>query len=76
MEETINSAMKKHDLTNLELIRKVAISCDDFILFVREKVYPDDMNQWPRKCGDVFMETPILTSFGTCFMSNPEYNMT
>merc|ERR1712012_23615 len=34
------------------------------------------MNQWPRKCGDVFMETPILTSFGTCFMSNPEYNMT
>ena len=74
--ERIAAAMTKHSLSYLELIRRVAIDCDDFILFVREKTYPKDMSLWPRKCGDIFMAKPILTSFGTCFMTNPEYNMT
>ena len=33
------------------------------------------MFQWPRKCGEVFSELPILTGFGTCFILNPSYSI-
>ena len=33
------------------------------------------MLQWPRKCGEVFSELPILTGFGTCFILNPSYSI-
>ena len=76
MENRVESAMVKHNLTYLELLRKVAISCDEFVLFVREKKYPADIREWPQKCGEIFLPQPIFTPFGTCFKSNPNYELT
>ena len=75
MENRIDEALTKHSLTYLELLRNVAVTCDEFILFVREKKYSPDFRKWPKKCGEVFLEQPILTSFGTCFINNPNYEL-
>ena len=76
MEKRISNSMEKFGLTYMELLRKVAVTCDEFILFVREKTYSQNMADWPNKCGDVFYDFPILSSFGTCFMTNIENNLT
>ena len=76
MEERIAKSMEKFGMTYMELLRKVAVTCDEFVLFVREKTYSPDMNEWPRKCGDIFYDFPILSSFGTCFVTNSDYNLT
>ena len=76
MEKRISNSMEKFGLTYMELLRKVAVTCDEFILIVREKTYSQNMADWPNKCGDVFYDFPILSSFGTCFMSNTENNLT
>ena len=75
MENRIDEAMSKHNISYLQLLRNVAVTCDEFILFVREKKYNPDFSTWPKKCGEVFLEQPILTSFGTCFISNPNYQL-
>ena len=41
--------MAQHNLTYLELLRKLAVDCDQFILFVRDKSFESDMNEWPEK---------------------------
>ena len=75
MEARIDAALVKHNMTYLEMLRKVAITCDEFILFVREKKYDPEFATWPKKCGEVFSEIPILTGFGTCFITNPDYKI-
>ena len=37
MEALISGSMARHGLTYLQLLRRVAVTCDEFILFVREK---------------------------------------
>ena len=37
MEALISASMARHGLTYLQLLRSVAVTCDEFILFVREK---------------------------------------
>ena len=37
MEALISASMARHGLTYLQLLRRVAVTCDEFILFVREK---------------------------------------
>ena len=37
MEAAISASMARHGLTYLQLLRRVAVTCDEFILFVREK---------------------------------------
>ena len=75
MEQRIDTALVKHNMTYLEMLRKVAITCDEFILFVRERKYDPKTDTWPKKCGEVFSEIPILTGFGTCFITNPNYKI-
>ena len=41
--------MAQHNLTYLELLRKLAVDCDQFILFVRDKSFEAEMNEWPEK---------------------------
>ena len=78
MEERITAAMKWKNVTYLQLLRDVAISCEDFVLFLRQKsdLYGADISRWPVPCGDIFSTVPVLTSFGTCFTSNPNYTLT
>ena len=75
MEKRIDSALEKHNMTYLEMLRKIAITCDEFILFAREKKYDPKFETWPKKCGEVFSDIPILTGFGTCFITNPSYKI-
>ena len=37
MEAAISASMARHGLTYLQLLRRAAVTCDEFILFVREK---------------------------------------
>ena len=73
MDEKINESMKIHNVTYLELLRDVAISCSDFIYFVREKSFGPDWDTWPTICGNIFSNVPILTPFGTCYTTRPDY---
>lgn len=75
METRVEEAMETHNMTYLQLLRKVAISCEEFVLFVREKSYPEEITEWPDKCGDIFLTQPIFTPFGVCFKTNPDYVM-
>ena len=38
-------SLAAHNLTYLQLLRRLAITCDEFILFVRETRYSPDMAQ-------------------------------
>ena len=78
MEERIKSAMEWKNVTYLQLLRDVAISCEDFVLFLRQKsdLYGSNISRWPVPCGDIFSTVPVLTSFGTCFTTNPNYTLT
>ena len=37
MEARVSASLAAHNLTYLQLLRRLAITCDEFILFVREK---------------------------------------
>ena len=76
MEARISKSMEKFGMSYLELLRAVAVTCDEFVLFVRQKTYSPNITEWPRKCGDIFYDFPLLGSFGTCFLTNPDYNLT
>ena len=69
LEKRLEAALVDNSLTRLELFRKVAVKCEEFIIFVREKSFGEDPKSWPLKCGDIFYKTPIFTPFGTCFTS-------
>ena len=73
MEQRISAAKAKHNITYLELLREVAVRCDEFVIFIREKSYGPDPLGWPRPCGHLLSETPILSPFGTCFTSQPNF---
>ena len=49
MDARISQSMAQHNLTYLELLRKLAVDCDQFILFVRDKSFEAEMNEWPEK---------------------------
>ena len=49
MDARITQSLAQHNLTYLELLRKLAVDCDQFILFVRDKSFESDMTQWPEK---------------------------
>ena len=51
MDARISEAMARHNLTYLGLLRKLAVDCDQFILFVRDKSFESEMDQWPEKYG-------------------------
>ena len=42
MEERINEAIKIHNVSYLEFLRDIAVNCDQFIFFVREKSFGPD----------------------------------
>ena len=76
MEGRIKSVMDSKNITYLQLLRNVSIDCEDFILFIRQKSdnFTEDSQSWPKSCGDIFSTFPILTPFGTCFTSHPNYS--
>ena len=49
MEARIALALATHNLTYLELLRGLAVDCDQFILFVRDKSFESNMTRWPAK---------------------------
>ena len=69
MEEKLLKSLKKFGLSRLELLRNVAVKCDQFIIFMREQSFGSVQRNWPTVCGDVFDTIPILSPFGTCFTS-------
>ena len=75
METKIDATLKEHNISYLELLRELAIDCDQFLLFAREKNWGNDLSQWPAICGTVFSSVPILTPFGTCFTSNSNFKI-
>ena len=76
MEGRIKSVMDSKNITYLQLLRNVSIDCEEFILFIRQKSdnFTEDSQSWPKSCGDIFSTFPILTPFGTCFTSHPNYS--
>ena len=75
MEKRINETIKIHNITYLELLRDVAIGCNQFIYFVKEKSFGPNWDNWPTVCGTIFSKTPILTPFGTCYTTHPDYEI-
>ena len=73
MEERINEAIKIHNVSYLEFLRDVAVSCNDFIFFVREKSFGPDWDTWPQICGKIFSNVPIMSPAGTCYTTHPDY---
>ena len=67
MEKKLIHSMEKFHLTRLELFRKVAVKCENFIVFFRESSFGPDTSKWPKICGDLFYPIPIFSPFGTCF---------
>ena len=47
MDDKIALSMEKYNLTYLELLRNLAVDCDQFILFVRDKSFGADYDSWP-----------------------------
>ena len=71
MEQRISAAKAKHNISYLELLREVAVRCDEFVIFLRQKSYGPDPATWPRPCYHILSPLPILSPFGTCFTSQP-----
>jgi hypothetical protein len=67
MEERILGTMKQFNITRLEMFQNIAVQCEDFIGFFREKSFGTDYYSWPKICGEIFYDIPIFTPFGTCF---------
>ena len=75
MDERIETAMSTHNVSYLELLRDLAVDCDQFVLFLREKSFGPNWEEWPSFCGDVFSPIPIFTPFGTCFTTQANYSL-
>ena len=69
MEKRLLDSMMKFGLSRLELLRKIAVKCKNFIVFIRESSFGSDPSKWPTYCGEIFHTVPIFTPFGTCFTS-------
>ena len=67
MEIKLQETMNRFNLTRFELFQNIAVRCENFIGFVREKSFGPDFSLWPQICGDIFYDIPIFTPFGTCF---------
>ena len=67
MEKKLLNSMETFGLTQLELFRKVAVKCENFIVFFRESSFGSDTTKWPKICGDLFYPIPMFSPFGTCF---------
>ena len=67
IEKKLLNSMEKFGLTRLELFRKVAVKCENFIVFFRESSFGSDTTKWPKICGDLFYPIPLFSPFGTCF---------
>ena len=65
MEERLLNAMEKFNLTRLEMFKRIAVKCEEFIHFVREKSFGPEFYSWPLPCGDIFYNVPIFAPFGT-----------
>ena len=48
MENKLLNSMEIFGLTRLELFRKVAVKCENFIVFFRESSLGSDTTQWPK----------------------------
>ena len=70
MEERLLNSMKRFNISRLEMLRSIAVHCEDFIIFLRDKSFGTDIFKWPITCGDIFYTIPIFTPFGTCFTTN------
>ena len=70
MEERLVNAIEKFNLTRLEMFKRIAVKCEEFIHFVREKSFGPDVYSLPLPCRDIFYKVPIFTPFGTCFTTN------
>ena len=73
MEQRISEAKLKHNISYLELLREVAVRCEEFVIFVREKRFGPDPTTWPQPCPHLLSPLPILSPFGTCFTSQPNF---
>ena len=67
MEERILETMRQFTMTRLEIFQNIAVQCEDFIGFFRDKSFGTDYYSWPKICGEIFYNIPIFTPFGTCF---------
>ena len=47
MDNKIALSMAKFNITYLDLLRKLAVDCDQFILFVRDKSFGGQYDSWP-----------------------------
>ena len=76
MDARVEGAMAAHNLTYLQLLRALAVDCDQFVLFVRyftvlyctvlcslsrDKSFGPEMASWPAKCGTIFSTVPPST---------------
>ena len=75
MESRLEAAMETHNISYFDLLRDVAIDCNQFILFLREKSFGPNWAEWPSFCGEVFSEVPIFTPFGTCFTTATNFSL-
>ena len=73
MERRLSDAQRQHNLTYLELLRNVSIRCEEFVIFVRDKSFGPDPSSWPPPCGHLLSSLPILSPFGTCFTTHPNF---
>ena len=73
MERRLATAQRKHNLSYLELLRNVSIRCEEFVIFARDKSFGPDLSSWPQACGQILSGLPILTPFGTCFRTHPNF---
>ena len=81
MEARIALALATHNLTYLELLRSLAVDCDQFILFVRDKSFESNMTRWPAKYGAVMqwcsqcgMSCISYLRCGSIFSSTPIFS--
>ena len=58
--------------TFLDLLRTVAIDCDDFVMHMNSKVLSRNTQNKNRKCGDLFNQQPIFSPIGTCFTTKEQ----
>lgn len=49
VDEKIAQSMAKYNVTYLELLRNLAVDCDQFILFVRDKSFGSQSESWPAR---------------------------
>ena len=65
MDARVAGAMAAHNLTYLQLLRALAVDCDQFVLFVRDKSFGPELASWPAKCGTIF-STVLPSTYLQC----------